>query len=124
MVVFLSISLVATPPKVSIPRDNGVTSSKTKSLISPAKTPPWIAAPIDTHSIGSIPLSTGLPMKFSTNFCTHGILVGPPTRMILSISDFDIFASFNACSIGFPHLFTIGSTNCSSFALVKSLIKF
>ena len=66
IVVFLSIKVVDTPPKVSIPNDNGVTSKRTKSLISPANTPPWIAAPIDTHSIGSIPRSIDLPMNFST----------------------------------------------------------
>ena len=29
-----------TPPKVSIPNDNGVTSNKSKSLTSPFETPP------------------------------------------------------------------------------------
>ena len=40
IVVFLSIKVVDTPPKVSIPKDNGVTSKRTMSLISPANTPP------------------------------------------------------------------------------------
>ena len=96
IVVFLSINFVLTPPSVSIPKDSGVTSSNTRSLISPANTPPWIAAPIDTHSIGSIPLSTGFPMYCSTNFCITGILVGPPTKIILFMSDLLIFASSNA----------------------------
>ena len=79
---------------------------------------------MDTHSIGSIPRSTGLPMNFSTYCCTIGILVGPPTKMILSISDLLIFASSNACCIGFPDLSTMESTNSSNFALVRSIIKF
>lgn len=40
IVVFLSIILLKTPPRVSIPSDNGATSTKTISLISPFKTPP------------------------------------------------------------------------------------
>ena len=41
IVVFLLINGVMTPPKVSIPKVNGVTSSKTTSLTSPETTPPW-----------------------------------------------------------------------------------
>ena len=40
IVVLDSISLVMTPPKVSIPRDSGVTSSNSTSFTSPVKTPP------------------------------------------------------------------------------------
>ena len=40
IVVFLLISLVKTPPRVSIPRDRGVTSSSSTSVTSPASTPP------------------------------------------------------------------------------------
>jgi hypothetical protein len=40
-VVFFGIIFVITPPKVSSPRDNGVTSKSTMSLTSPAKTPAW-----------------------------------------------------------------------------------
>ena len=39
MVVFLSMSFVNTPPKVSIPRESGVTSSKSTSFTSPRSTP-------------------------------------------------------------------------------------
>ena len=39
------------------------------------------------------------------------------------MSSLVIFASSNACLIGVPHFLTIGSTNSSSFALLKSLIK-
>ena len=40
IVVLRSINLVNTPPKVSIPNDNGVTSNNNTSLTSPANTPP------------------------------------------------------------------------------------
>ena len=52
MVVFLSMSLVNTPPSVSMPRESGVTSKRTTSVTSPARTPPWMAAPIATASSG------------------------------------------------------------------------
>ena len=61
MVVFLGIILVKTPPKVSIPKDKGVTSSKRSSLTSPFNTPPWMAAPILTASSGFTDLLGGLP---------------------------------------------------------------
>lgn len=56
IVVFLGINGVAIPPNVSIPKVKGVTSSNKTSLISPAKTPPWIAAPIATTSSGLMDL--------------------------------------------------------------------
>ena len=43
--VLRAISGVATPPSVSTPRVSGVTSTRTISPISPARTPAWIAAP-------------------------------------------------------------------------------
>ena len=52
MVVFFSIKPVATPPIVSIPRVNGVTSSNNTSSTSPANTPACIAAPRATTSSG------------------------------------------------------------------------
>jgi hypothetical protein len=52
IVVLRSMSLVITPPRVSMPRESGVTSSSSTSLTSPASTPPWIAAPTATTSSG------------------------------------------------------------------------
>ena len=52
MVVFLVMSLVITPPRVSMPNDRGVTSSSSTSVTSPARTAPWMAAPIATASSG------------------------------------------------------------------------
>ena len=54
--MFLSINFVKTPPKVSIPRESGVTSKSKTSLTSPVNTPPWIAAPEATTSSGLTPL--------------------------------------------------------------------
>ena len=49
IVVFLGIKTVITPPAVSIPRDSGVTSSRTHELTcyepSPDKIAAWTAAP-------------------------------------------------------------------------------
>ena len=39
IVVFLLIIVVNTPPKVSIPKDNGVTSKRSTSFTSPFNTP-------------------------------------------------------------------------------------
>ena len=54
---FLEMSLVMTPPTVSIPSVRGQTSRRTIPLVpsSPDNTPPWIAAPYATASSGLIP---------------------------------------------------------------------
>ena len=85
-----------TPPYVSIPKESGVTSNNTKSLTSPDKTPPWIAAPIATHSSGFIPLLGSLLVIFFTASCTAGTLVEPPTNNTWSILSAVNPASFNA----------------------------
>ena len=69
-----------TPPIVSIPNDNGVTSNKTMSLTSPAITPPWIAAPIETTSSGFTDLLGSFPSNLFTDSCTATIRVEPPTN--------------------------------------------
>ena len=63
MVVLRSISLVNTPPSVSMPSDSGVTSSSSTSFTSPPSTPPWTAAPIATTSSGFTPLCGSLPNR-------------------------------------------------------------
>ena len=85
MVVLRSISLVITPPRVSMPSDSGVTSSSSTSLTSPASTPPWIAAPIATTSSGLTPLWGSLPKKSLTSFWIAGMRVWPPTSTTSSI---------------------------------------
>ena len=69
MVVLRSISLVMTPPSVSMPSDSGVTSSSSTSLTSPCSTPAWMAAPIATTSSGFTPLCGSRP-----NRLLHGLL--------------------------------------------------
>ena len=62
MVVLRSMSLVITPPLVSMPSDSGVTSSSRTSLTSPLSTPAWMAAPMATTSSGFTPLWGSLPV--------------------------------------------------------------
>ena len=96
MVVFLSISLVATPPIVSIERDSGVTSSSKMSPApaSPANLPPWIAAPIATHSSGFKDLEGSCPVNCFTFSCAASIRVEPPTNRTLPSSEAVMPASF------------------------------
>ncbi len=86
IVVFFSMIFVITPPRVSIPSDRGVTSRRSTSFTSPARTPPWIAAPAATTSSGLTPLEASLPKISFTLSCTAGIRVDPPTRITSSIS--------------------------------------
>ena len=68
IVVFLSISLVATPPIVSMDKDSGVTSRRRMSPApaSPASLPPWMLAPIATHSSGFKVLDGSFPVNCFT----------------------------------------------------------
>ena len=78
------MSLVMTPPVVSIPRVRGLTSTRTTSPSdsSPERIPPWTAAPYATASSGLIPFDGSLP-KYSLRSCwTLGIRVDPPTKTI------------------------------------------
>ncbi len=120
MVVFRSISLVKTPPKVSMPRLNGVTSRRRTSFTSPASTPPWMAAPSATTSSGLTLLSPSLPVSDLTKCCTAGMRVEPPTRMTLSIFSALSFASFNASCVGTFKRSMIGWIIFSNSALVRS----
>ena len=65
IVVFLSISLVATPPIVSIDSDSGVTSRRSTSPApaSPASLPPCTEAPNATHSSGFSDLLGSFPVR-------------------------------------------------------------
>ena len=66
IVVLASINLVITPPIVSIPNDNGVTSNKRTSFTSPVNTPPWMAAPTATTSSGFTPFEGAFPQNWPT----------------------------------------------------------
>ena len=113
------MSLVNTPPSVSIPKDKGVTSNKTTSLMSPCKTPACIAAPSATTSSGFTPLCGSLPKNSVTASITFGILVMPPTKTISSISDFDNPASFSADAHGFRERLIKSATRLSNLARVN-----
>ena len=63
IVVLRSMSLVITPPLVSMPSDSGVTSSSRTSLTSPLSTPAWMAAPTATTSSGLTDLFGSLPVS-------------------------------------------------------------
>lgn len=71
IVVFRLMSLVKTPPSVSIPRDSGVTSNSSTSVTSPAKTPPWMAAPMATASSGLTDLLGARPNRSWTVCWTY-----------------------------------------------------
>ena len=79
-------NVVITPPAVSIPRLNGVTSNNNKSLnysFAPESVnkAAYTAAPYATASSGLILLFGSLPLKNSLIILiTYGILVEPPTR--------------------------------------------
>ena len=61
IVVLRSMSVVMTPPRVSMPRESGVTSRRSRSFTSPERTPAWMAAPTATTSSGFTPLWGSLP---------------------------------------------------------------
>ena len=115
IVEFRSISLVATPPAVSMDKDNGVTSINKISFkpASPAIFPPWIAAPRATHSSGFMFLLGSLPVNCLTFSETIGILVEPPTNSTIWRSLVLIPASDNAWWTG-PAVWSIRSEVSSS----------
>ena len=125
MVVLASINFVITPPIVSIPIDNGVTSNNTMSP-TPAslfRIAPWIEAPTATTSSGFTPLDGALPKKSSTNFWMAGIRLEPPTRITSSISELLKPASCIAFWHGTLQAWIKLSANCSNLARVKVFTK-
>ena len=102
--MFLGTNGVITPPNVSIPNVNGVTSNNTISLTSPAKTPACTAAPTATTSSGLTDWFGYLPVYSFTKACTAGIRVEPPTNTTSSISPLERPASCKASATGFLHL--------------------
>ena len=119
IVVLRSISLVETPPIVSIPRESGVTSRRRTSLTSPWSTPPWIAAPTATTSSGLTPCIGSLPKRALTFSTTAGIRVIPPTMTTSLISEVLRFASLRAFSTGPARRSRSGATSSSILERVK-----
>ncbi len=114
---------VITPPMVSIPRLNGVTSSRSTSFTSPVNTPPWIAAPTATTSSGLTPFDGALPKNFCTASWIAGIRVEPPTRMISSMSLVVRPAFCRAVRHGAIVRWIRSSISCSNLARVRVLTR-
>ena len=86
MVVFLGMSTLTIPPSVSIPRESGVTSRRSMSVMPPARICAWTAAPSATTSSGFSWLCGILPKSSCTRRRTRGTRVDPPTRTTSSMS--------------------------------------
>mmetsp|Transcript_14899 Transcript_14899/g.51167 ORF Transcript_14899/g.51167 Transcript_14899/m.51167 type:complete len:320 (-) Transcript_14899:270-1229(-) len=94
------MSFVHTPPRVSRPRESGVTSRSTRSSTSPESTPAWMAAPSATTSSGFTVAFGARPAYDSTSCCTAGMRVLPPTSTTSSTAPFSSPASLSAVSMG------------------------
>ena len=99
-----------------MPSESGVTSRSRTSLTSPTRTPPWIAAPMETHSSGLTPFEGSLPRILRMASCTAGIRDEPPTRMILSMSLPESPASSIALRVGTIVRSTRSAVSSSNFA--------
>ena len=116
MVVLRAISVVITPPSVSMPSESGVTSSSSTSFTSPASTPACTAAPTATTSSALTPLCGSRSKSSCTTCCTRGMRVEPPTSTTSSIWLGLSPASSSACRHGPAVRWIRSSINCSSLA--------
>jgi hypothetical protein len=96
IVVLRGISVVITPPSVSMPSDSGVTSSSTMSLTSPARTPALDRRAQRDDLVGVDALVRLLAEELLDLLLTSGMRVEPPTSTTSSISDGDLPASSSA----------------------------
>ena len=92
------MSLVMTPPAVSMPSDSGATSSSRMSCVildwSPVRMAACTAAPYATASSGLMERFSSLPLKYSDSSAhTLGMRVEPPTSTISSMLPLDILES-------------------------------
>mmetsp|Transcript_73575 Transcript_73575/g.195576 ORF Transcript_73575/g.195576 Transcript_73575/m.195576 type:complete len:226 (-) Transcript_73575:157-834(-) len=118
MVVLREMRTVDTPPRVSTPKERGVTSSRTMSLTSPARTPACTAAPTATTSSGfTLWLGDLPPQRSLAKVWIEGIRVEPPTSTISSMSLEESLASFMACSTGVRQRLMRSPASCSNLAL-------
>mmetsp|Transcript_6690 Transcript_6690/g.27253 ORF Transcript_6690/g.27253 Transcript_6690/m.27253 type:complete len:316 (+) Transcript_6690:742-1689(+) len=115
-VVLRMMSLVITPPRVSRPRESGVTSRRTMSDTSPPRTPAWTAAPSATTSSGLTDMLGSFPVSFLTSSRTAGMRVEPPTRITSSMSSRESLASRRAFSTGTLHRVMRSSQSSSNLA--------
>ena len=101
MVVLRSISLVKTPPRVSMPSESGVTSSSSTSLTSPLSTPPWMAAPMATTSSGLTPCARLLAEELLHRLDDLGHAGHAADQdHLVDLARLSRPASFSACSAG------------------------
>mmetsp|Transcript_50220 Transcript_50220/g.160956 ORF Transcript_50220/g.160956 Transcript_50220/m.160956 type:complete len:359 (+) Transcript_50220:420-1496(+) len=117
-VVLRGMTLVMTPPRVSRPRERGVTSRRTMSLTSPASTPACTAAPRATTSSGLTLTLGSLPVSFFTRSITEGMRVEPPTRITSLISESSSLASLRAFCTGILQRSTRSEVSSSNLARV------
>ena len=123
MVVLRSISLVSTPPSVSMPRESGVTSSSRTSFTSPESTPPCTAAPMATTSSGFTLWLGSRPNSACTFCCTSGTRVEPPTSTTSSICEACSPASESARRQGSRVRSTRSSMSCSNLARLSFIFR-
>ena len=102
-----------------MPKVNGVTSSRSTSLTSPDRTPPWMAAPTATTSSGLTPLWGSRPKSSWTSCWMRGMRVWPPTRMTSLMSEALRLASARAWRTGATERWMRSSQSCSSLARVS-----
>mmetsp|Transcript_3651 Transcript_3651/g.10779 ORF Transcript_3651/g.10779 Transcript_3651/m.10779 type:complete len:210 (+) Transcript_3651:484-1113(+) len=109
MVVPRSMSLVMTPPAVSMPMDRGATSRRSTSFVAspvaPERMPAWTAAPYATASSGLMDLQGSLPLKKSARSdWILGMRVEPPTSTTSFTWLLESLASRMTFSTGSMHL--------------------
>ena len=106
---------------VSMDKDSGVTSRRriSPAPASPASLPPWMLAPIATHSSGFKVLDGSFPVSCFTFSCAASIRVEPPTSRTFPSSEAVIPASLNAFCTGTAVRSIKSSVSSSNFALVK-----
>mmetsp|Transcript_47970 Transcript_47970/g.133762 ORF Transcript_47970/g.133762 Transcript_47970/m.133762 type:complete len:211 (-) Transcript_47970:1299-1931(-) len=119
MAVFLSTTGVKTPPSVSTPNVNGVTSINIMSCTSPASIAACTAAPMATTSSGSMAVfeDFGPQISFTTSR-TPAMRLEPPTNTTssrLPAPRLVTRASVSACKMGPRNLSKRSSQSSSNF---------
>ena len=122
------MSLVMTPPAVSMPSDSGATSSSRMSCVildwSPVRMAACTAAPYATASSGLMERFSSLPLKYSDSSAhTLGMRVEPPTSTISSMLPLDILESRITRSTGSMVLRNRSMHSSSNFARVIFVAK-
>ena len=114
IVVLRGIRTLTIPPRVSIPSDSGVTSSRSMFVIPPARICAWTAAPSATTSSGLSRLCGTFPNSSCTRRRTSGTRVEPPTSTTSSSWPGASPASASAIRHGASVAWTSGSISSSS----------